>query len=311
MVSETGRRVVVTGATGTIGSAVVSALRERGDTVVALSRDAERARASLGAGVEVQTWRDPVHDRPPPDALAGAQAIVHLQGAPVDQRWTAEAKRAIRESRVETTRNLVAALRAGPDAERPAVLVSQSATGYYGASDARPLDENAARGAGFLAEVVAEWERAALEAASLTRVVVTRTGVVLSPRGGALGRMLPFFKAGVGGPVAGGDQYVPWVHLDDVVGALLRSLDDPEVQGPVNVTAPEAVTNRELSQALGHVLHRPTVLPVPAIALRALYGDMASIVITGQHVVPQRLQQVGYTFRQPRLEPALRDVLAG
>jgi uncharacterized protein (TIGR01777 family) len=310
MTSGTGKRVVVTGATGVIGSAVASALLGRGDTVVALSRDTERARERFGAGVEVQAWPDPGHDRPPRDALAGAHAVVHLLGEPVDQRWTAEAKRAIRESRVESTRTLVAALRALPDAETPAVLVSQSATGYYGASDGGPLDEHAAPGSGFLADVVEEWERAALGAASFMRVVVTRTGVVLSSRGGALGRMLPFFRAGVGGPVAGGGQYVPWVHLDDVVGALLRCIDDPEAHGPVNVTAPHAVTNRELSQTLGRVLRRPAALPVPAFVLRALYGEMASIVVTGQHVVPRRLQELGHAFRQPQLEPALRDVLA-
>lgn len=309
MASDSVKRVVVTGATGSIGSAVVAALRERGDSVVALSRDDDRARERLGAGVEVHAWREPVGQRPPRDAFAGAYAVVHLLGEPVDQRWTAEAKRAIRESRVASTRNLVAALRALPETDAPPVLVSQSATGYYGACDGRPLDEHAALGSGFLAEVVDEWERAALEAAACMRVVVMRTGVVLSPRGGALARMLPFFRAGVGGPVAGGEQYVPWVHLDDVVGAVLRSIDDPEADGPVNVTAPTAVTNRQLSHTLGRVLRRPAVLPVPALALRALYGEMASIVVTGQHVVPRRLHELGYVFRQPRLEPALRGVL--
>jgi uncharacterized protein (TIGR01777 family) len=309
MASDSVRRVVVTGATGRIGSAVVASLRDRGDTVVALSRDPDRASERLGAGVEIHAWRGPTDDRPPRDALAGAHAVVHLLGEPVDQRWTREVKRAIRESRVASTRNLVAALRALPETDAPAVLVSQSATGYYGARDGRPLDEHAPRGSGFLAEVVEEWERAAHEAASWMRVVVMRTGVVLSPRGGALARMLPFFRAGVGGPVAGGEQYVPWVHLHDVVSAVLKSIDDPEADGPINVTAPQAVTNRELSHTLGRVLKRPAVLPVPALALRALYGEMASIVVTGQHVVPRRLHELGYTFRQPNLEPALRDIL--
>lgn len=306
MASESRKRVVVTGATGTIGSATVAALLERGDTVVALTRDVQRARGRLDARVELHAWAHPEHERPPRDALAGAHAVVHLLGARVDQRWTTEAKRSIRASRVESTRNLVTALDE-PDA--PDVLVSQSATGWYGPRDGRPLDEQAERGAGFLAEVVDEWERAALAAEPSVRVVVTRTGVVLSPRGGALGRMLPFFRAGVGGPVAGGEQYVPWVHLDDVVGVLLRCVDDPHARGPVNVTAPQAVTNRELSRALGRVLRRPAVLPVPAFALRALYGEMASIVVTGQNVAPRRLEELGYRFRQPQLEPALTDVL--
>jgi uncharacterized protein (TIGR01777 family) len=302
--------VVITGATGTIGRAVVAALSDRGEHVVALSRDREGGRTALGDRVEVHEWRDPVHEPPPPDALRGAGAVVHLLGARIDQRWTPSAKRAIRDSRVESTRRLVDALRALPDGERPAVLVSQSATGYYGPSDERPLAEDAPPGDDFLAGIVRAWEAEAQRAAPALRVAVTRTGVVLSRDGGALGRMLPFFRLGIGGPVAGGRQYLPWVHLDDVVAALLRCVDDERVSGPINVTAPQAATNREFSHALGRVLHRPAVLPVPGFALRALYGEMAQIVLTGQHAVPRRLQALGHEFRRPELEPALRDVLA-
>jgi uncharacterized protein len=300
-------RVVVTGATGTIGSALTSALLERGDEVVALTRNWRRSR--LDPAIEVFGWAQPAREQPPRAALAGADAVVHLLGEPVDQRWTAEAKQAIRESRVGSTRQLVAALRELPEDERPGVLVSQSATGYYGPRDGQPLDERSAPGPGFLAVVVDDWERAALGARDHMRVVLARTGVVLSPGSGALGRMLPFFRLGVGGPVAGGRQFVPWVHLDDVVAALLACLDDPRLQGPVNVTAPDGATNRELARALGRVLHRPAVLPVPGFALRVLYGEMADIVLTGQRVAPRRLEQLGHAFRQPELEPALRDVL--
>jgi hypothetical protein len=143
------------------------------------------------------------------------------------------------------------------------------------------------------------------------RVACTRTGVVLSPSGGALTKMLPFFKLGIGGPVAGGHQYVPWIHLDDVVGALIRCVHDSDADGPVNVTAPNPVTNAELSRALGHALGRPAVLPVPGFAVKLLYGEMAEIVTTGQNVVPARLRQLGYEFRHPEVEPALRDVLSG
>jgi uncharacterized protein (TIGR01777 family) len=143
------------------------------------------------------------------------------------------------------------------------------------------------------------------------RVATTRTGVVLSAQGGALEKMLPPFKLGVGGPVAGGKQYVPWVHLDDVVGAMLRCLDDDAASGPINLTAPNPVTNAELSKTLGRVLHRPAVLPVPGLALKALYGEMATIVLTGQRAVPARLGELGYEYRHPRLEDALRDVLSG
>lgn len=302
-----GKRVVVTGATGTIGSALTDALLARGDEVVALTRHWRRTR--LDPAVEVYGWAQPARERPPSAALAGADAVVHLLGEPVDQRWTAEVKQAIRESRVGSTRQLAAALLQLPRDERPGVLVSQSATGYYGPQNGQPLDERASVGPGFLAGVVDDWERAALAARGRLRVVLTRTGVVLSPGDGALGRMLPFFRLGVGGPVAGGRQFVPWVHLDDVVGALLTCVDDPRIHGPVNVTAPDAATNRDLARALGRVLRRPAVLPVPGFALRLLYGEMADMVLTGQWVQPRQLEQLGHAFRQPELDGALRDVL--
>jgi uncharacterized protein (TIGR01777 family) len=302
-------RVVLTGATGMIGGAVAGGLRARGDEVVALSRDAARGRERLGADVEVHTWPSPAEAPPPAAALAGADAVVHLLGEPVAQRWTEKAKRRIRDSRVASTRELVQALAALPADRRPGTLVSQSATGYYGPRDDRALDESAPPGDDFLAGVVVAWEREAAAAEPVARVVRTRTGVVLSPGGGALAKMLPFFRLGLGGPVAGGRQYVPWVHLDDVVRAVLRCLDDAALAGAVNVTAPEPVTNAALSRALGRALRRPAVLPVPAAGLRVLYGEMAQIVTTGQRVLPARLLAAGHEFRFPQLELALRDVL--
>jgi uncharacterized protein (TIGR01777 family) len=243
---------------------------------------------------------------------------VHLLGEPIAQRWSGDAKQEIRDSRILSTRNLVAALAelpgAGPaeaapsDGERPRVLVSQSGAGWYGHRGDERLDESAPAGDDFLALLTADWEAEARRAEEVgVRVVVNRTGVVLSESGGALAKMLPFFKAGIGGPVAGGDQYVPWVHLDDVVGAILFELDTEALSGPVNVTAPEPATNRELSKALGRVLRRPAIAPVPALAVKALYGEMAEIVTTGQRAMPARLQEHGYAFRQPELEAALRD----
>jgi uncharacterized protein len=303
-------RVVVTGATGTIGRAVCRALAERGDQVVALSRDRDRAQQALGSEIEVAAWPSPSEQPPRASALSGSDAVIHLLGEPVDQRWTEEAKARIRESRVGSTGMLVAALRELPDGERPRVLVSQSATGFYGARGDQELAENAPPGKDFLATVVVDWEEQAAAAGDLLRVVTTRTGVVLAPSGGALAKMLPPFRLGIGGPVAGGGQYVPWVHLDDVVAALLFCLDHDEVRGPVNLTAPTPVTNAELSRALGRVLHRPAVVPVPGFALRLMYGEMAEIVTTGQRVVPAALRQLGFEFRHPELEAALRDVLA-
>ncbi len=289
-----------------IGRAVVSALRERGDEVTALSRDAARAAADLG--VPAEQWGAPNEEAAPAAALRGRDAVVHLLGEPIAQPWNDDVKRKIRESRSLGTRNLVAGLRALPEGERPRVLVSQSAVGYYGDRGDERIDESAAAGDDFLAKVTADWEAEARTAEELgLRVVITRTGVILSESGGALEKMLPFFKLGIGGPVAGGDQYMPWVHLDDVVGAIAFALDTESARGPINVAAPEPATNKELSRTLGRVLRRPAFAPVPALAVRTLYGEMAMIVTTGQRAVPARLTELGYDFRQPDLEDALRD----
>jgi uncharacterized protein len=303
-------RITVTGATGLIGSAVVRALRARGDEVVALSRDAARARERLGDDVECHAWTAPQHAPPPSAALEGSQAVIHLLGEPIAQRWTREAKREILDSRTLGTRSLVAGLTAVDDAGRPGVLVSQSATGFYGPRGDEPVGETEGAGDDFLATVAAAWEREARAAEPVMRVTLARTGVVLAAGGGALAKMLPPFRLGVGGPVAGGRQYVPWIHRDDVVAALLRCADDAGLDGPVNLTAPNPVSNAELSHALGHVLHRPAVLPVPGAALKLLYGEMAATVLTGQRAVPTRLLEVGHRFEYPELEPALRAALA-
>jgi uncharacterized protein (TIGR01777 family) len=303
-------RVVVTGATGTIGLAVADALRGRGDQVVALSRDQQRGQRVLGEAVEVHAWPHPNDEPPPEAALRGADAVIHLLGEPVAQRWTAESKRRIRESRVDATRSLVAGLSSLAEADRPRVLVSQSATGYYGPRGDQTVDEHGPAGNDFLAEVVVAWEREALAAGSLMRVALTRAGVVISPTGGALAKMLPFFRLGIGGPVAGGHQFVPWVHLDDVVGVLLFCVDDERAAGPLNLTAPNPVDNAEFSRALGRALKRPAVLPVPGFAIALLYGEMAQIVTTGQRAVPGRLIELGYEFRQPQIEQALRAALS-
>jgi uncharacterized protein len=299
-------RVAVTGATGMIGRAVVAALAGRGDDVTALSRDAARAERELGCRAE--EWPDPKSAPPPLDALRGRDAVVHLLGEQIAQRWSEAARAEIRASRVRSTANVVRALAELPEGERPRVLLSGSGAGYYGHRGDELLDESGSGGDDFLAQLTADWEAAALPAEDLgVRVVRMRTGVVLSESGGALAKMLPFFKAGIGGPVAGGRQYVPWVHLDDVVGVILFALDTEALAGPVNVTAPAPATNRELSKALGRALRRPALAPVPALAVRALYGRMAEIVTTGQRAMPARLTELGYRFRRPELEPALRD----
>jgi uncharacterized protein (TIGR01777 family) len=289
--------LTITGASGLIGRPLVEALRARGDDVTVLSRDPER-------GV---TW-DALSEPAPHEALSGRDAVIHLAGENVAQRWTDSAKRSIRESRVIGTRALLEGLRAS--APRPGVLVCASAVGYYGDRGDEVLDEGSAPGADWLAGVCVEWEAAAHEAEALgMRVCSLRTGVVLSRHGGALAKMLPPFRLGLGGPVAGGGQYTPWIHLDDVVGLYLAAVDGPAWSGPVNATGPAPVTNREFSKALGRAVHRPAVAPVPRLAVRALFGEMAEIVTGGQRAVPRRAAELGYEFQHPKLDSALADLL--
>ena len=295
-------RVTVTGASGLIGSGLLQALRERGDEVTGLSRD-PRGRPGFDA------WH-PIGEPAPVASLAGRDAIVHLTGENIAQRWTPKARRAIRESRIAGTEQLLRGLAACPTAERPRVLLSGSAIGYYGPHDEEPIDEEAPPGEDFLARLCVAWEAQARAAERLgVRVVLVRTGVVLDARGGALAKMLPPFRLGVGGPVAGGRQYVSWIGVEDWVGIVLAAISDERWSGPVNATAPEPVTNRELSKALGRALHRPAVVPVPELALRLLYGEMAEIVTEGARVLPAKALVLGYEFRQPRLEQALRSAL--
>jgi uncharacterized protein len=306
-----GMRVTLTGATGLIGPHVIGALQQRGAQVSVLTRDAERARKRLGdaglAPVEAFDW-DLMGEPAPAQALEGRDAVVHLAGENVAQRWSASAKQAIRESRVTGTRNLLAGLRAAEHA--PGTLVSSSAIGYYGARGEEPLDEDAPPGSDFLAEVCVEWEREATKASELgMRVALVRTGVVLDKNGGALEKMLPPFRLGVGGPVAGGRQFISWVHRDDVVGMIVAALQDERWSGPLNATAPEPLSNRDFSRALGRALKRPALLPVPGIALQLLYGEMAEIVTEGARVVPAKPLVLGYEFLHPQLDEALSEAL--
>lgn len=300
-------KITLTGATGLIGPRLVRTLKQRGDEVTVLSRSAEKARDALG--VQAVRW-DPMAGPAPAGALSGRDAVVHLAGEPVAQRWTDDAKRAIRQSRETGTRNLVAGIAALPAAERPRVLVSSSAVGYYGRHGDERVPESTPPGSDFLAGVCVAWEHEAEQARELgLRVVTVRTGVVLDAGGGALAKMLPFFKLGVGGPVAGGRQYLPWISAGDLAGLYLTALDGDDWDGPVNGTAPAPVTNAAFSKALGRALHRPAFAPVPAFAIRTLYGDMAAIVTEGQRAVPERPQALGYRFRFEDLDAALSDAL--
>jgi uncharacterized protein (TIGR01777 family) len=299
-------RVTITGATGMVGRRLVSALTDRGDDVTVLSRDAARARSAL-PGTEAVDW-DPLAAPAPAEALEGRDAVVHLAAENIGQRWSAETRQRIVQSRELGTRNLVAGLRAAQ--QRPGVLISASAVGYYGPHGMEPLSEEQPPGDDFQARVCVVWEREAEAAEELgMRVVRVRSGVVLDRGGGALAKMLPFFKAGVGGPVAGGDQPLSWVHPDDLVALQLLALGDERWSGAVNATGPQAVTNAEFSKALGRALGRPAVLPVPTVALRVLYGEMSEVVTRGQNASPQRALDLGWEPRHPDVDEALRSAL--
>jgi uncharacterized protein len=300
-------RVLVTGATGLIGSDLCDALLARGDEVVGLTRDPDRAR-STNPTITWHAWR-PTTETPPPAALEGIDGVVNLIGEEINQRLTDEAKVRIRESRILGTRNLLQGVEASPT--EPSVFVGQSAIGYYGDRGAQVVDEETGPGEGFAAELPIDWEAAERQAEGIfDRVVIFRTGLVLSKNGGLLKQLLLPFKLGVGGPIAGGDQYMSWVHIEDVVGLFLWALDDHRVWGVINGTAPNPVTNRELSKALGRALHRPAFMPVPKFAVAALRGgELADTVAGGARVIPRRALDLGYEFRHPELDEAMRSAL--
>ncbi|HUA12736.1 MAG TPA: TIGR01777 family oxidoreductase [Solirubrobacteraceae bacterium] len=299
-------RATVTGASGLIGRRLLAALKAAGADVTALTRDPSRAGPLLGGARAVQ-W-DPLAGPAPAQALEGADVVFNLAGETIAQRWSERARRAIRESRAVGTANLVGGIeRAGA---RPPVLVSSSAIGYYGAHGDEPLDEETPPGTGFLAGVCVEWEQAARGAERHgVRVTLVRTGVVLDAAGGALAEMLPPFRLGLGGPIAGGHQYISWVHVDDVVGLMLAAAQEERWAGAVNATAPDPVTNGTFAKRLAARLHRPALVPVPALALRARYGEMASLLTTGARVLPARALVLGYRFAQPDLDGALAAAL--
>ena len=299
-------RVTATGATGLIGSRLVTALRDRGDEVTVLSRNPDKAASALS--VDAERW-DPTADAAPASALSGRDAVVHLAGEPIAQRWNDDVKRRLRDSRIDGTRNLVAGIEAADP--RPGVLVSSSAVGIYGDRGDEQLTEDSKPGEDFLAGLCVAWEREAQRAEEHgLRVVNVRTGVVLDRDGGALEKMLPPFKLGVGGPVAGGRQYLPWIHADDVVALYLAAIDGETWRGPVNASAPSPVTNRDFSKALGRALKRPAFAPVPGFAIKALYGEMAVIVTAGQRALPERAHALGFDFAHADLDEALRSALS-
>ena len=298
-------RALVTGGTGFIGRRLVNNL----DRPVVLSRNPERAKKLLGE-VEVHRWEHP-SALPPEAAFEQVEVVFHLAGEPIAAgRWTEARKESIRESRVRGTRSLVTAIELLR--QRPRVLVSGSAVGYYGDRGEELLEESATPGSDFLSQVCGAWEAEANRAASLgLRVVTPRTGIVLGQGGGALAQMLPPFKLSLGGRLSSGRQWMPWIHMDDLVGLLLHAAEKSEISGGMNAVSPTPVTNKEFTRTLASVLWRPAIFPVPALALRLVFGELASVLLSSQRVVPRVAGQTGYRFRYAALTEALRAILSG
>jgi uncharacterized protein len=301
------KRVIVTGATGLIGKRLCRELRARGYAVVVFTRDPDHARQAVPGAAEYVAWQ-PAETGPWAAQLDGAHAVISLAGASIaGKRWNEDYKREIRDTRVLGTRGLVNAIAAAE--QKPHVFIGGSAIGYYGPRDNTPLDEQAPSGSDFLAEVVRDWEAEALKAADLgVRAVCVRTGIVLDKSEGALAQLKLPFQFFVGGPVLPGTQWFSWVHLADEVGIILLALENEQARGPINATGPEPQTNRDFCATLGRAMSRPSLFPVPSFALKALVGEFAYTLVTGQRVLPRQAQELGYQFQYPTSEAALRAI---
>jgi len=296
-------KCVISGGTGFIGQRLVSSLLKDGHYVAVWTRTPGKERRSA---VQSFYW-DPLEGEPQEESINAFDVVVHLAGEPVAQRWDEDVKRKIRDSRVLGTQRLVSAI--SKVKHKPAALVCSSAVGYYGSRGDEVLTENSTAGTGFLADACAGWERAADSAAALgLRVAKIRTGIVLGRDGGALAKMLPAFRAFAGGTLGSGKQWMPWIHVDDLV-AMYRFAMDQAVSGALNGAAPNPVTNAKFTSELGKALHRPTFLTVPAFALEALYGEMAQVILTGQRAVPEAAQKLGFQWKYPGLIEALHNLL--
>ena len=300
--------IVVTGGTGFIGRPLCASLVQEGHRVTLLTRRKEEAQRLFGSAVAAIEWNG-TETGAWEQSLEGADAVINLAGAPIaDARWTDARKRLLTVSRILTTRLLVAAM--SRRSSKPRLLISASGIGYYGRSDDRVLNEGAARGQGFLADLCLAWEAEALRAAEFgVRVVMLRTGMVLEQDGGALPKMLLPFRLFAGGPILPGTQWVSWIHRRDHIGLIQWLLTAPSISGPVNAVAPEAVGMNRFCEVLGQTLHRPSWLPVPGFALQLALGELGTLMTTGQRVHPAKALSAGYVFHYPTLEPALRAIL--
>jgi len=301
------KNVLVTGGTGFIGSRVCDALHEKDYAVHVVSRDPERAKTKLQSVQEIYAW-NPETEQLPSEAISDVQAVIHLAGESIAGRWNAEKKRRIRDSRILSTRNLVASF---ADAEtKPDVLVCASAIGLYGDSGDESFTEESPAGTDFLAEVCQEWEAESHKASEYgIRVVFVRIGLVLGLGGGLLEQVLPLFRIGAGGKLGSGKQWMSWIHVDDVVGIVMHALQNENIRGALNATAPTPVRNIEFTKTLGAVLRKPAIFPVPAFGLKLIMGEFADFVVLSQNVLPEKTEASGYEFQHRTLESALKDLL--
>ncbi len=299
-------KIVAAGVTGFIGTTLLRRLEEQKHDVILLTRSPDKQK-EIGSFTRVVGW-DGNTAGEWQKHVDGASVVINLTGEPIaGRRWSVDQKKRILDSRVNSTRAIVEAIRRA--SKKPDVLVNASAVGFYGAVEEGDVTESKGAGEGFLAATCERWEEEARTAESLgVRVVLLRTGVVIGDGGGALAKMVPPFKFFVGGPIGSGAQWFPWIHRDDVIGAILFAITNSNLHGPVNLAAPESVTMRQFCSALGSVLHRPSWAPVPAFALKLLLGEMSGMLLTGQKVIPQQLLKHGYRFVFPKLRPALQDI---
>jgi len=299
-------KILITGGTGVVGTQLTSRFIQDGNEVTILTR--------AGKGPEKGSARisylqgDPTQKGPWQEAIKNHDAVINLAGASIFSKWTEKHKKAIRESRVNTTRNIVEGIPSRP--ERPVTLFSTSAVGYYGFHGDEELFEASPPGNDFLAQIAVEWEGEALKAVEKdARVVITRFGIVMGEKGGALSQMIPLFKKYIGGPIGSGKQWFSWIHIKDLAEAFVFMMEHPEISGPVNVCSPNPVRNKDLAKALGKVLHRPSFIPAPGFMVKLVLGEFGSVILEGQRVLPRRLLDLGFVFQYPDIDKALQSIV--
>lgn len=300
--------VSVTGATGFIGKRLVQRLHADKHSVRVLTRS--RSKAQLIFPVKEFPGILIAEERDWKDCIQGSNAVVNLAGLPISTRWSPEVKKEIKQSRIKVTSKVVDLINGSPEGVRPTVLVSATAVGYYGSSETQVFDERSPSGNDYLAEVCREWEATALKVNKDVRLALIRIGVVLGKDGGALAKMIPLFMLFAGGPLGSGQQWFSWIHLDDIVNLIYEALTNPSYKGVINGTAPNPVRLAEMCEQLGNVMGRPSWLPVPDFALKAVLGEGASVVLDGQRVLPTRAKELGFQFKYPQVKDALKTILS-